>query len=275
MTSGSKMEISVDLSVLGTLDNPMMLVESTDWSGIGDLPPPIDMGTRSGGRDGTRGADSPKVLHGDNAETVTSGQLIGLPILNGECDFPSGEYAGATVVDKPNYRLYVGHGGGRVWICVVFHDTTNDGNFDYAEVMLDTTHNGTNFPQIDDRHTRIASGSNAPLSRRGDGTQWIPCDAQCAAPPDRAQGSFYNGYENYEFNLNKDNVWATGHDEAGFAIHMYNATNSFNDYWGATNVDINKPSTWGHLDIPEFPAIMVPILIVVAVGRLWRKRRLA
>jgi hypothetical protein len=274
MTSGSKIEMSIDLSVLGTLDNPMMLVESTDWSGIGDLPPPIDMGTRSGERGGTRSADSPKVLHGNNAETVVSLALGSNPALDGKCGDLA--YSAAGKVSKFNYEYYVGHWQYTVWICIRFYDRSNDAG-DYADLMFDTLHDGTDFPQIDDRHYQLSSNSVTLTRQRGDGSGWTLCGAPCI--PDAAQSTFdvANNSQVYEFKLVQSNVWDSTNTEgrAGFAIHLFNWTGSFNYYWGSTNVDINKPSTWGHLDIPEFPAILVPILIVVAVGRPWRKRRLA
>jgi hypothetical protein len=276
MTSGSKMEISVDLSVLGTLDNPKMLVESTDWSGIGDLPPPIDLETRSGGRGGTRGDDPPRVLHGLNAETVVSLALTSDPNLDGHCDDTA--YNNAGKVFKTNYEFYVGHRASRVWICVIFYDSTNDTG-DLVDLVFDTMHNGTDFPQIDDRHYQIHANSNVLVKERGDGSGWIPCNtAPCTTADAVSTFDFINNNrQRYEFRIAQANVWNPSNTEgrAGFAIHLFNWTGSFSYYWGATNVDINKPSTWGHLDIPEFPAILIPILIVVAVIRPWRKRRRA
>jgi len=275
MTSGPKIEMSVDLSVLGTLDNPKMLVESTDWSGIGDLPPPIGIGTRSGGRDGTRGADSPKVLHGLNSETVISRPLNNNPNLDGRCDDPA--YDDAGKVFKSNYEFYVGHRQSRVWICIIFYDASNDA-LDSADVLIDTMHNGTGFPQIDDRQYHLPASSNALSMSRGDGSNWALCEPiYCGS--DEAQGTFdlINGRQRYEFRIVQTNVWNSSNTEgrAGFAIHLFNATGSFHYYWGSASVNINQPNTWGHLDIPEFPAILIPILIVVAIARPWRKRRLA
>jgi len=274
MTSGSKMEISVDLSVLGTLDNPKMLVESTDWSGIGDLPPPIDMGTRSGGRGGTRGDDSPKVLHGDGAETVVSLALNSVPALDGKCG--DGAYSNAGKVFKSNYEFYVGHRLSRVYICIKFSDSSNDTG-DFVDLVFDTMHSGQDFPQPDDRHYELPANSITLVKELGDGSGWVPCGGPCSGDGAKSAFDVANDSQVYEFRFSQSNVWSPSNTEgrAGFAIHLFNWTGTFNYYWGATNVDINKPSTWGHLDIPEFPAILIPILIVVAVGRLWRKRRRA
>ena len=273
MSSGSKIEMSVDLSVLGALDSPRMLVESTDWSGIGDLPPSIDLGTRSDGRGGTRGDDSPKVLHGNNAETVVSMALSSNPTLDGKCGDQA--YDDAGQVFKTDYEFYVGHRQSRVWICIRFYDSTND-TFDAADLMFDTTHNGTDFPQIDDRHYQLLSNSNNPTKDRGDGSGWMPCGNPCNG--DQAQSAFdvANNSQVYEFRITQTNVWNNPTIErAGFAIRLFNRTGLAYYYWGSSNVDYLKPSTWGHIDIPEFSAILVPILIVVAFARPRRKRRLA
>ena len=276
MTSGSKIEMSVDLAVLGTLDNPMMLVESTDWSGIGDLPPPIDMGTRSGGRDGTRGDDSPKVLHGNSAETVVSLALNSSPALDGKCGDAAYSDAG-KVFKPPNYEFYVGHRLGRVYICIRFYDSTNDTG-DLVDLVFDTMHNDTQFPQVDDRHYQLPSNSNTPfmVKEAGNGAGWGPCGS-CAGDQAKSAFDVANNSQVYEFTLTKTNVWATLNTEgrAGFAIHLFNWTGTFSYYWGATNVDINNPDTWGHIDIPEFPAILVPIIVTVMLARPRRKRRRA
>jgi hypothetical protein len=274
MTSGSKIEMSVDLSVLGTLDNPKMLVESTDWSGIGDLPPSTDMETRSGGRDGTRGDDSPKILHGDNAETAVSLALTSNPALDGKCG--DAAYNNAGKVSKLNYEFYVGHRLSRVWICIRFYDGSNDTG-DFVDLVFDTMHNGTDFPQNDDRHYQLPSNSITPVKEIGNGASWIPCGAPCLGDGAKSAFDVANSSQVYEFRLVQTNVWSLSNTEgrAGFAIRLFNWTGTLSYYWGATNVNLNKPSTWGHLDIPEFPAILVPILIVVALARPRRKRRLA
>jgi hypothetical protein len=276
MTSGSKMEISVDLSVLGTLDNPMMLVESTDWSGIGDIPTPIDLGTRSGSKsDGTRSDDFPHVLANPlGVDEVTSIALTLAPTLDGRCGDPAYSIAGHET--NASFQFWVGHQGGFVWFCIDFHDHTNDIG-DYAEIVLDTNYNNGTNPQTDDRRYRIDAGGNTfSFRQRGDGLNWVNCDSAGCTDGDLGMAKFYLSDQNYEFQIMQSNVWGSGFHRAGFAIHMHNDTFPATNYWwGSWVVDINVPNTWGHLDIPEFPAILVPILIVVAVARPWRKRRRA
>ena len=274
LLSGSKMEMSIDLSALGQLDAPATFFESTDWSGIGDIPPPIGLRSRSAEDERTRGADQPKVLHGQNAESVTSLPLESDPTLDGSCG--DSAYGAAGHVSEPDIEFYVGHRLGWVWVCIISRDASND-NMDRAELVLDTTHNGTDSPQYDDRMYVLQANTNTLAARRhGTGSGWDPCeDGVTCTAGDAGQAAYDGSYQEYEFRLSQLNVWATGHDRSGFAIHLFNATLAWDDFWGSSNVDINKPDTWGHLDIPEFPVMIMPFLVAVAVGRSRRKRRRA
>ena len=269
MVSDSKIEASVDLSVLGTLDQPKFLIETTDWSGIGDMPPLEGLGTRSAG--GTRGAEAPRLMGGSSGTNVTESMPLSTsPVIDGKCDDPV--YSEAGQEQNISFKFFVGNTSLRVFVCIIFYDSSNDTS-DNASIMFDTKHDGLNGqePQDDDRLFIVFANNNSISRRRGDGTGWTSCDFFCGGGDD-ANATFFLLNQNYEFSINVSNVW-NGTITAGFAILMHNATGPTNYSWGSWNVQADLPFTWGHLNIPEFPAIIMPILIVVALTIVRRKRR--
>jgi len=276
MNSGSKIETSIDLSLLGPFDKPDVAIETTDWNQVGDIPSPISLGTRSGSRsERTRSSDGPHVLaFPPGYDEVTSRPLSLAPNLDGRCD--DSAYISAGHETNASFEFYVGHKDGYVWFCVIYYDQTND-NGDYSEITLDTAFNAGAHPQTDDRRYRLNAGGNTLQSReRGDGLSWVPCDPGSCTDGDDGKASRFNNKQNYEYEIVQANVWVTGGYRAGFAVHMHNATIPSTDaYWGSWSVDVLVPDTWGNLYIPEFPPIIMPFIVVTIAVCLGRRRRRA
>lgn len=271
MNSGSKIETGIDLSLLGNLDKPDVVVEATDWNRLSDIPDPMGLGTRSAG---TRSLDQPHVLADPpGLQWMISLPLSQPPTLDGQCQIS--EYAGAGHNVSTGYEWYVGHVSNFVWVCVVFKDITQD-NGDYATLYVDSSHDSAIRPQLDDRNYTLFATSSNFLPYRGDGNGWTNCLNWCAS--DAGQASFYNSAQNYEFQIIQRNIWNLTSGTpglSGFAIRMHNVTGPRDYWWGSSSPNVNNPSTWGHLEIPEFPVIIMPFTIVAAIVGMGRRRRRA
>jgi hypothetical protein len=81
----------------------------------------------------------------------------------------------------------------------------------------------------------------------------------------------------YEFKIRFANVWGadspSANARAGFAVRALDIGGS-TFTWGSTNppADVD-PSTWGHLDIPEFQDLVVPVAVVGVIYFVARRRR--
>ena len=81
----------------------------------------------------------------------------------------------------------------------------------------------------------------------------------------------------YEFKIGFADVWGsnttTANERAGFAIVARNVVGPVTYTWGADNVNEDNPSTWGHLEIPEFRDLLLPVATLLLLGLLRRRRR--
>ena len=272
IASGSRLEASIDLSLMGSVDRPEYVIESSDWEGVGDLLPAADLGTRSS-TERTRGADYQRVLTDPpGVRNITSYKMSGKPTIDGKCS--DSIYSNEANRDSSNasFMFYVGHYGDFLYVCIVFYDDT-DNPGDYADLLFDSRHDavGNEGPRTDDRRFTLSAGTFTLARRRGDGVGWVACDYFCGTG-DIGNASMDVGYQNYEFAINQSNVW-NGTRRAGFAIWLHNVSRNWDSWWGSWRVNQNLPGTWGHLDIPEFPAVIMPILIFTALIGFRRKRR--
>ncbi|MEK6850933.1 MAG: hypothetical protein AABY30_00175, partial [Candidatus Thermoplasmatota archaeon] len=104
------------------------------------------------------------------------------------------------------------------------------------------------------------------------------CGSDCDAG-DIGRGEFTSSEEVYEFRIRFSDVWGTnsptGNQQAGFAIVAHNEDTGFDATWGSNEVNENAPSTWGQIEIPEFPFLAgasVGLLALVGVRRRSRRR---
>ncbi len=270
-------EVEVRGTVSGIALNETQIVATTaDWAGVADVTAP------SATRGGTRGDPGLVPLSGTNAQLALAKPLTNIPTVDGSCaSGGASEYAGAGNYNNANMTFHVGRRSSvaRVYFCVeVTLDGDNDSGADWGELLLDQNHTADSAPQASDRRFRQVSGGSF-TQEKGDGSVWVGCGSSCDSG-NAAAAAFNNSVETYEFNISFLDVWGTGtpdaNDRAGFAIVAFDSTGSNTYAWGAGNVDENAPSTWGHLDIPEFPeALAVGVATVLVLALVRRRRRAA
>jgi hypothetical protein len=195
--------------------------------------------------------------------------------VDGNCVTSSSEYHGADELSNANLKFLVGRRSAtsRVYVCLeVNADTTDDGPVDSGRLVFDRNHDGGSAPQSDDRRFRVTSGGSL-TSEKGNGAGWVSCGGSCYSPS--AVGAFNNSRQVYEFSLSFWDVWGTNSTSAsqvaGFAVLGFDDTTFTTYSWGSDNVNQNNPGTWGHLQVPEFPSILVAGVLVLSVV-LTRKR---
>ncbi|HEY5538852.1 MAG TPA: hypothetical protein VIL58_04855, partial [Thermoplasmata archaeon] len=59
---------------------------------------------------------------------------------------------------------------------------------------------------------------------------------------------------------------------AGFAIVVHDDDASIEYVWGSDEVDEDMPSTWGHVDVPEFSVLIGAAATIGIVHGLRRRR---
>jgi hypothetical protein len=250
-----------------------LIALTADWSGVQDATDPEELR-------GTRGNPGLLPLHGTNALTALAKPLTNVPTVDGSCGTSSSEYQGADELSNANLKFLVGRRSAtsKVYVCLeVTADTTDDGAVDSGRLVIDRNHDGGSAPQSDDRRFRVTSGGSL-TSEKGNGAGWVTCGGSCYSPS--AVGAFNNSRQVYEFSLSFWDVWGTNsttvNQVAGFAVLGFDDTTFTTYSWGSDNVNQNNPGTWGHLQIPEFPGILVACAFVLStlfVGRREKHRR--
>jgi hypothetical protein len=220
--------------------------------------------------------------HGAGAETIIAMPLTNVPDVDGDCATTGNEYDGASQDSNANILFYIGQRDATQYLyaCVrVTADTSDDGVLDWGELLFDRNHDGLDPPQDGDRRFRIGSGPVALTKEKGSGMGgWVSCDPDCDGG-DIGSGAFTNGEQVYEFRIRFSDVWGTnfptGNQPAGFAIVAHDDTLGLDYTWGSDEVDENTPSTWGHVEIPEFPPILAAtaVLALALLGSRRSRRR--
>jgi hypothetical protein len=277
---GSQFEASIQAGFLGTLNNASVLFAMSDWTGRGDAT------DASGLRSGTRSSPGIGPLHGTGAATAFANALSSAPAVDGTCS--DAVYGEAGIFTDTGIVGYVGTNGGFVYVCVVATlDMTDNGANDFARIYFDRDHDPSGNLSAGDRRFAIASGSGlvTPESRRGNSTgpAWevCPLDASPSAiecfDGNQAEGAF-GASQNYEFKIHYTDVWNTttpGPNQiAGFAVIVTDAAGPTVWTWGSTEPPADlDPGSWGHLEIPEFPAFAVVAAMVMGLAVVARRRR--
>jgi len=261
---------------------------ATEWSGSGDeslfggtpaLSPPLPkLSGPTPLRDPGLVIDS-----GPNPQTVSATSLANQPVVDGNCDTTSGEYAGASVASNGNLlRLLVGRSsiGSYVFVCLeVTADNTDNAALDWGELLFRQQPSvSLTTPQLYDRRFRANSSSspNDFVKDNGDGLAWTSCSVLCDAS-DAGIGRFNNSVETYEFKIRFSDIWGTDTPNpgqtAGFAIKAFDSAGAATYTWGSDSVDENNPNSWGLLEIPEFPSLsLAAVGIIILVGWIRRRR---
>ena len=270
---GSELEAFAPPAFLGATSNASVALAMSDWQGARD-----EAGIH--GLRGTRGLPSVRPRHGAGAETIVATPLTGVPIIDGDCATVGSEYDGASQDSNANLAFSIGQRDDTqyLYVCVeVTADTSDDGLLDWGELVFDRNHDGQDPPQDGDRRFRIASGPVTLSTEKGSGLGgWVPCGTDCDAG-DIGSGGYTNGVQVYEFRIRFSDVWGTnfptGNQQAGFAIVAHDDTLGADYTWGSDEVDENTPSTWGHVEIPEFPPVLAATAAAVLALLLRRSRR--
>ena len=272
----TRFEAGLDLGTVATGEMEMA-IEATDWADLVDVTDVYSfLGLPGGG--GTRGAPILGPFHGGTAETAIAQPLTnGAATVDGNC--VSGEYDGAGTFDDPGITGRVGTASTYVYICIEVTGDIDDDATDSGYIYFDNAHDGGTSPDADDHRFYVISGVPGLISHQGTGSGWGSC-TDCDSANGGA-GEFRTGPNRqvYEFKIRYLNVWGTdspsSSQEAGFAVIAHDIGGS--DYtWGSTSPPSDTdPSTWGHLDIPEFRDVLIPIAIVGVIYFIGRRRRRA
>lgn len=269
--AGAEIEAFAPPTFLGATSNASVAFAASDWSGAGDEADVL-------GLRGTRGAPALRPRHGSGAVTIVATSLGGTPSVDGDCATTGNEYLGANQNSNDNMTVHVGRRDDTQYLFVcaeVTADTSDNGALDWGELLFDRNHDGTDPPQDGDRRFRIASAPVTLTMEKGTGTGgWTACGTDCDGG-DIGAGEYRNGVEVYEFRIRYSDVWGTnfptGNQQAGFAVVAHDETLGVDLTWGSDEVDENAPSTWGMVEIPEFPPALAAS--VAALAFLLRRTR--
>ncbi len=265
------------------LNGTRMVFETDDWSGQGDATTVLV--TRSAAGRGTR-SEGGFELRGnpEGAQSLLAPPLTGVLGMDGSCD--DAGYADAGVSAQPNMTIKAGTQSGYLWLCITAGWDDTSGSGDYATVHFDRDDSGEPGPTGGDRRFRLDAGTSTLTPYRGDdaGTDWAACTT--ADPPGatechsgNAGAGAFGSREAYEFKVHYLDVWNTTTpgpgQRVGFAVLVYDSNNGTFYRWGSTTVEVDTVNldTWGHLDIPEFPGVVLPVAAVVLLLVLRRRRR--
>lgn len=268
-------EMSMTLPSINS-QNATYLIETSDWRGRGDVT--VIAGTRSSDSTRTRGMN---LIVMGTYTLLNASYTNNPPSIDGE--WTTGEWSDADSFDTGTMVIYTMQDGAHLFVCIrVTSDTTYEAG-DYAEIAFDTDYDGDTAPDQYDKKFSATDpdGSTVNVSYNGKGGVWDP---GYVASPWEANGTLdTDGSITYEFKIPFVEVWNTSNPGlgqiAGMAVHAHNANGGGSDYyWGSTN--LNDPSTFGILDIPEFQDILLVVLFAPAVvlvlrraGKINKRRR--
>ena len=268
-SAGREVEMSISLPGVD-LANTSYVIETRNWRGIGDET--AVSGTRGGEDSRTRGLVV--VILG------TSTHLYALPTTTPptiDGDWSSTEWQDADSYDTGDIIVYTMQNGTHLYLCIRVRSDTVYNAGDYAEIAFDTDNGDESAPQAEDKKFRATDpgGSTGNEDYNGTGTVWDP---SYVSPytwyADGARDVTDGNYITYEFAIPFKEVWNTttpGSGQiAGLAVHAHDDDGTGADYyWGSS--DLNTPSTFGDLEIPEFQEIVIVLvvvpLVIVAVRR--------
>ncbi len=266
--SNDLLDVEMSLSIPGlVVDNYTYIIETRNWMGMSDRT--VIATTKTQSVDRTRGLDL--VIRG-SASLMLAFPIVSPPTIDG--DWSSTEWQDADSYDTGNITVYTMQDGTNVYICVRITDDTTYNSGDFVRIAFDTDNEDETGPDKWDKMfgARDPDGSSAIEDFNGDGTTWDPTYVspyfwEANGTRDISDGNVIT----FEFLIPFIEVWNTSTpspgQRAGMAIHAHDDKGTGYDfYWGSNNLD--DPSTYGHLDIPEFHdilliLIMMPLVLIV------------
>jgi hypothetical protein len=265
-------QVEMSASITGLdLANASYVIETRNWRNIGDET--VASGTRGGAESRTRGTyltvmGSDILLYAKPTPTA--------PTIDG--DWSSTEWQYADSYDTGDMIVYAMQNGTYLFMCIrVKSDTVNNAG-DFAELAFDTKHDGGNAPDQYDKKFRATDpdGSSVLQDYNGNGVAWDPGYTspyfwEGNGTRDTSDGN----YITWEFSIPFQEVWnipSPGVGQvAGLAIHAHDdETPGAEYYWGSSN--LNDPSTFKDLEIPEFPDV-IPLLVLIPAILVTLQRR--
>ena len=264
-----EVEMSITLPAIDS-QNATYVIETANWRGRGDVT--VVAGTRGSESTRTRGLDI--VISGSSTLMVAL-YTESTPNIDGHVT--AGEWDDADSFDTGSMIIHTMQDGTYLYLCVQVKADLTYNQGDSGEVAFDTDDDGDTAPDSVDKKFSASDpdGSAVPEDFNGNGNDWdpgytSPYTWSANGDLDIAGG----GSITYEFQIAFHEVWNTDSpgegDRAGMAVHAHDAEGSGADYyWGSSNM--NDPSTFGHLDIPEFQDGVFVLLLSPAIVILMRR----
>jgi hypothetical protein len=284
-----ELEASVPLSAIGSPTQPIQVYfETTDWNNTQDSTGAIEpsfnsrrtRSARIGFSDSEKPADG---TLGTNTVLTCYYDSGSIPTVDG--DYSAGEWAGTDSYDTGSLRVYTVHDNTYAYFCVVNDDDTGStpDMFQQSRFCWDTAHDAGSSPDSDDKMYRgywDDFGSAWGYDYwTGTGSGWstsgVPGGSQYSAAYDSGEGCWVYECRIPLTTLNDNGNFDQNSETIGFCVDIIEG--GVNTAAWPTSGDYNDPSTWGDLvfsttDIPEFSAMVFPILVLILIPFLLRKR---
>jgi tetratricopeptide (TPR) repeat protein len=266
-------QVELSASIAGLdLSNASYVIQTGNWRNIGDQT--ATSGTRGGEVSRTRGT----YIIATGTDTLLYAKPTSIaPTIDG--DWSSTEWQVADSYESSNMIVYAMQNGTYLFICIRVKSDTVQNAGDYAELAFDTDHDGDSAPDQYDKKFSATDpdGSSDLQDYYGNGGVWDPGYSsayfwEANGTRDTSDGN----YITWEFSIPFQEVWNTPSpgegQEAGLAIHAHDdEPPSAEYYWGSEN--LNDPSSFGHLEIPEFQDIIPLMALIPAILVILQRRR--
>ncbi|MBI5000309.1 MAG: hypothetical protein HZB92_02105 [Euryarchaeota archaeon] len=273
-TGGNKLEAEAPYSLIGNPSgNISIYIETTDWEKRTDTTAPIQTSLITGV---TRSVGPAPVTLGTLSFSTVPSLSNSITI---DKTWRDSEWTNSEVFNYTGgvtYELHVWHDGTNLYVGIRVTADETASSSDYCALYFDRDDTSINTPTTDDRKFLATDTTSTPTSTNAyDGTGGVWTTGISVSGWNAAGAK--DSYVFYKFAIPLIQVWgvstpASG-DIAGFAIDIYNADTSANYYWGGSSVSVTDLSTWGNLEIPEYPVMIVPILLVIVPIAIFRLRQ--
>ncbi len=274
---GNQLEAGVSLSSIGFTGTLSYFMESTDWKGGEDRTAIAGIsfigGTRSSMPETTPLAGT---LSYSEIPRITTNTIT----INGQ--WSMSEWTGAEKFDGNRFDMYVFHDGTYIFIAFNVTSDSLSSASDYCEIYFDKSNDKINgVPDANDRKYIAADTTveSTMIAYDGSDGNWDNT-VSTSGDADGALATYDVSYIHYEFKIPLSEVFetTTSGSKVGFAAHVRDENAPGDYYWGNvanedTAIDPLNLSTWGTLEIPEFHMMLFPILGMVGIVYISRKRR--
>jgi hypothetical protein len=145
-----------------------------------------------------------------------------------------------------------------------------------GEIGFDLDNDGTLDTNVDLKFNETDSSNAAEdaIDSRWDGTGWDPVWDGSGFNTASASDLGNSNYITFEFSIDLTDVFGVSplYDKTvGMCIHVYDDDTSSDYYWGGSSID--DASDWGELSLPEFSEIIIPIMGLVALFVIFKRKK--